>query len=74
MAGIIETTKTRSYHDVKDIVNEFANGPYDVIKIKVNTAEWKNPQSCQINFRQAIRRSKYNSQVFRRKDQIYLSK
>lgn len=74
MARIIETTKTRSYHDVKDIVNEFANGPYDVIKIKVNTAEWKNPLSCQSSFRQAIRRSKYDIRVFRRKNQIYLSK
>lgn len=74
MARIIETTKTRSYHDVKDIVNEFANGLYDVIKVKVNVDEWKNPQSCQSSFRKAIRRSKYNIQVFRRKDQIYLSK
>lgn len=63
MARIIETTKTRSYHDVKD-----------VIKVKVNMDEWKNPQSCQRSFRQAIRRSKYNIQVFRRKDQINLSK
>ena len=70
MARIIETTKTRSYHDVKDIVN----GSYDVIKVKVNMDEWKNPQSCQSSFKQAIRRSKYNIQVFRRKDQIYLSK
>ena len=74
MARIIETTKTRSYHDVKDIVNEFANGQYDVIKVKVNMDEWKNSLSCQNSFRQAIRRSKYNIQVFRRKDQIYLSK
>lgn len=74
MARIIETTKTRSYHNVKDIVNEFANDPYDVIKVKVNMDEWKNPLSCQSSFRQAIRRSKYNIQVFRRKDQIYLSK
>ena len=39
MARIIETTKTRSYHNVKDIVNEFANGSYDVIKVKVNMDE-----------------------------------
>ena len=70
MARIIETTKTRSYHDVKDIVN----GPHDVIKVKVNMDEWKNPLSCQSSFRQAIRRSKYDIQVFRRKNQIYLSK
>lgn len=74
MDRIIKTTKTRSYHNIKDIVDGFANGPYDVIKVEVNVDEWKNPRSCQSSFRQAIRRSKYNIQVFRRKDQIYLSK
>ena len=74
MARIIKTTKTRSYHNIKDIVDGFANGSYDVIKVEVNVDEWKNPRSCQVSFMNAVRRSKYDIRVFRRKDQIYLSK
>lgn len=43
MARIIETTKTRSYHDVKDIVNEFANGSYDVIKSESQYGRMEEP-------------------------------
>ena len=43
MAGIIETTKTRSYHNIKDIVDGFANGPYDVIKVRSQYGRMEEP-------------------------------
>lgn len=70
----VKSTKTRSYHYVRDIVEDFVNSPYDVIKIKVNMDEWKSPTSCQNSFRNTVKKNKHRIQVFRRKDQIYLSK
>lgn len=64
----------RKYNKLQEIIEDFVNGPYEVVKVQLKDGEYKNTKSCVSCLRIAIKRSRYSVKVFKRGDDIYLSK
>lgn len=64
----------RKYNKLQEIIEDFVNGPYEVVKVQLKDGEYKNTKSCVGCLRIAIKRSRYSVKVFKRGDDIYLSK
>lgn len=64
----------RNYNKLQDMIEEFVNGPYEVVKVQLNEDEYKSLEICASVLRVAVKRSRYSVKVFKRGDNVYLSK
>lgn len=64
----------RNYNKLQDMIEEFVNGPYDVVKVQLNENEYKSVETCTSSLRVAVKRSRYSVKVFKRGNDVYLSK
>lgn len=64
----------RNYNKLQDMIEEFVNGPYEVVKVQLNKNEYKSVEVCASVLRIAVKRSRYSVKVFKRGNDVYLSK
>lgn len=64
----------RNYNKLQDMIEEFVNGPYEVVKVQLNENEYKSVETCVSSLRVAVKRSRYSVKVFKRGNDVYLSK
>ena len=64
----------RGYHKLQSMIEEFVNGPYDVVKIQIKENEYKNAKACCSSLYGAVRRSGYKIKIYMRGGDIYLEK
>lgn len=64
----------RNYNKLQDMIEEFVNGPYEVVKVQLNENEYKSVETCTSSLRVAVKRSRYSVKVFKRGNDVYLSK
>ena len=64
----------RRYHKLQDLIEEFVNGPYEVVKCQFEEGDYKSANVCGCCLRVAVTRSRYKLKVFKRGDEVYLAK
>lgn len=64
----------RNYNKLQEIIEEFVNGPYEVVKVQLNENEYKSFEVCVSVLRVAVKRSRYSVKVIKRGNDVYLSK
>lgn len=70
----VEAVPQRNYHHLQDLINEFADGEAEVVRVHLGKDEYKTVTSARSCLGVAAKRSKRNVKVWLRGNQIFLSK
>lgn len=64
----------KGYHKLQDMIEEFVNGPYDLVKVQIREDEYKNAKSCCSSLYNAVKRSGYKVKICQRGNDIFMAK
>lgn len=66
--------KMNGYHKLQELIEEFTNGDAKIVKVEFSETDYKSPAVCRSCLAAAIKRSKRPVKVWRRGNEIFLSK
>ena len=66
--------KMNGYHKLQELIEEFTNGDAKIVKVGFSETDYKSPAICRSCLAAAIKRSKRPVKVWRRGNEIFLSK
>ena len=66
--------KMNGYHKLQELIEEFTNGDAKIVKVEFSETDYKSPAICRSCLAAAIKRSKRPAKVWRRGNEIFLSK
>ena len=66
--------KMNGYHKLQELIEEFTNGDAKIVKVEFSETDYKSPAICRSCLAAAIKRSKRPVKVWRRGNEIILSK
>lgn len=66
--------KVSGYHKLQDLIEEFVNGDAKIVKVDFGEDDYKSPTVCRSCLSAAIKRSKRSVKVWRRGNEVFLSK
>lgn len=66
--------KMNGYHKLQELIEEFTNGDAKIVKVEFSETDYKSPAICRSCLAAAIKRSKRPVKVWRRGNEIFLSK
>ena len=66
--------KMGGYHKLQDLIEEFVNGDAKIVKVDFGEDDYKSPTVCRSCLAAAIKRSKRSVKVWRRGNEVFLSK
>ena len=66
--------KMNGYHKPQELIEEFTNGDAKIVKVEFSETDYKSPAICRSCLAAAIKRSKRPVKVWRRGNEIFLSK
>lgn len=69
-----EIPKTKGYHKLQEFIEEFVNGDAKIAKVDFSEEDYKSPGVCRSCLAIAIKRSKHQVKVWRRGNEVFLSK
>lgn len=68
------TMLMNGYHKLQELIEEFTNGDAKIVKVEFSETDYKSPAICRSCLAAAIKRSKRPVKVWRRGNEIFLSK
>lgn len=66
--------RMKNNHKLQELIEEFVNGDADIVKVEFGADDYKSPTVCRSCLAAAIKRSGHYIRVWRRGDEIFLSK
>lgn len=66
--------KVSGYHKLQELIEEFVNGDAKIVKVNFTEDDYKSPTVCRSCLAAAIKRSKRSVKVWRRGNEVFLSK
>lgn len=66
--------RMKNNHKLQELIEEFVNGDADIVKVEFGADDYKSPAVCRSCLAAAIKRSGHFIRVWRRGDEIFLSK
>ena len=66
--------KVSGYHKLQELIEEFVNGDAKIVKVDFGKDDYKSPTVCRSCLAAAIKRSKRSVKVWRRGNEVFLSK
>ena len=66
--------KVSGYHKLQELIEEFVNGDAKIVKVDFTEDDYKSPAVCRSCLAAAIKRSKRSVKVWRRGNEVFLSK
>ena len=66
--------KVSGYHKLQELIEEFVNGDAKIVKVDFGEDDYKSPTVCRSCLAAAIKRSKRSVKVWRRGNEVFLSK
>lgn len=66
--------KMSGYHKLQELIEEFVNSNAKIVKVDFGEEDYKSPAVCRSCLAAAIKRSKRSIKVWRRGNEIFLSK
>lgn len=66
--------KVTGYHKLQDLIEEFVNSDTKIVKVDFTEDDYKSPTVCRSCLAAAVKRSKRPVKVWRRGNEIFLSK
>lgn len=66
--------KMSGYHKLQELIEEFVNSNAKIVKVDFDEEDYKSPAVCRSCLAAAIKRSKRSIKVWRRGNEIFLSK
>lgn len=66
--------KMNGYHKLQDLIEEFVNGDAKIVKVDFGTGDCPSPAVCRSCLAAAIERSLRQVKVWRRGNEVFLSK
>lgn len=61
-------------HRLQDLIEEFVNSEAKIVKVDFSEDDYKSSEVCRSCLATAIKRSKHSVKVWRRGDEVFLSK
>ena len=66
--------KMNGYHKLQDLIEEFVNSEAKIVKVDFTEEDYKSATVCRSCLAAAIKRSKRSVKVWRRGNEVFLSK
>lgn len=66
--------RMKSNHKLQELIETFVNGDANIVKVEFDVDDYKSPTVCRSCLAAAIKRSGHYIRVWRRGDEIFLSK
>lgn len=66
--------KVNGYHKLQELIEEFVDSDAKIVKVDFGEEDYKSPAVCRSCMAAAIKRSKRSIKVWRRGNEIFLSK
>ncbi|MBM6725019.1 hypothetical protein [Pseudoflavonifractor phocaeensis] len=66
--------KVNGYHKLQELIEEFVNSDAKIVKVDFGEEDYTSPAVCRSCMAAAIKRSKRSIKVWRRGNEIFLSK
>lgn len=66
--------KVNGYHKLQELIEEFVDSDAKIVKVDFGEEDYKSPAVCRSCMAAAIKRSKRSIKVWRRRNEIFLSK
>ena len=66
--------KVNGYHKLQELIEEFVDFDAKIVKVDFGEEDYKSPAVCRSCMAAAIKRSKRSIKVWRRGNEIFLSK
>ena len=66
--------KVNGYHKLQELIEEFVDSDAKIVKVDFGEEDYKSPAVCRSCMAAAIKRSKRSLKVWRRGNEIFLSK
>ena len=70
LTPVDQIPKMNGYHKLQELIEEFTNGDAKIVKVEFSETDYKSPAVC----RSCLLRSKRPVKVWRRGNEIFLSK
>ena len=74
LVPVDQIPKMNSHHRLQELIEEFVNTDAKIVKVEFGEDDYKSPTVCRSCLAAAIKRSKRPIKVWRRGNEIFLSK
>lgn len=74
LTPVDQIPKMNGYHKLQELIEEFTNGDAKIVKVEFSETDYKSPAVCRSCLAAAIKRSKRPVKVWRRGNEIFLSR
>lgn len=74
LVPVDQIPKMNSRHRLQELIEEFVNTDAKIVKVEFGEDDYKSPTVCRSCLAAAVKRSKHPVKVWRRGNEIFLSK
>lgn len=74
LVPVDQIPKISGYHRLQELIEEFVNGEAKIVKVDFGEDDYKSPTVCRACLAAAVKRSKHSVKVWRRGNEVFLSK
>lgn len=74
LTPVDQIPKMNGYHKLQELIEEITNGDAKIVKVEFSETDYKSPAVCRSCLAAAIKRSKRPVKVWRRGNEIFLSR